>query len=86
MSVHEMIKPPGAPDYPDRQFDCEVALYDSFRTMIADARSAGWTPDEIDGAILSLVINERRSLTELAKVEADIGLVRVLVEHNKTRR
>jgi hypothetical protein len=56
MSIAKPIRPT---DYPNRAFDCQLALSTRFRSVIeclaAEAGEAGWRADETTRAIVGLV-------------------------------
>lgn len=61
--------------YPDRDLDCQAALEETFRTVLALAERAGWTKTEAAAAIQELAFaqlaNEEANLsTELAILRA----------------
>lgn len=56
-----MIVPPKqGEDNPDRSLDCQSALEHRLRHLIYEAEEAGWEREEIENALLRLVIAEMR--------------------------
>ena len=57
MAAHLMIVSPDVPtDHPERDDDCETALGPAFLAFCAAAEAAGWGPDEVDGAVVALMV------------------------------
>lgn len=74
-----MIRPPRHPtDYPDRLLNCEEALEPTLHRMMGLATAAGWTPKEIRRAIRRLVGAHKCTEEDVAKLEADLAIIRAM--------
>ena len=49
------VMSPKAPNHPDRDVDCLLALMPAFRGLVQNAEEAGWTEGEIAASLLALV-------------------------------
>jgi len=54
-----------------------------FWPLRRDARKAGWEPDEIDRALLSLAFNFRQARIEKAKTDAEVMIAKMLNAHRR---
>lgn len=62
--------------YPDRLLECEEALEPLFQEMVAEMVAAGWTPAEIDDAIVTVHSAAQQARIENAKMETLLALIR----------
>lgn len=74
-----MIDPPKNQDgYADRNLDCEAAMEAMFQNMIEEMAAVGWSPDEIERAVLKLNWAHRKARFDMAKVETELAIMRTM--------
>lgn len=79
-----MIDPPRRQeDYEDRGLDCEAAMETMFQAMCEEMQAVGWTPNDIDHAILKLLAARRKTLYANAKVEAELAIMRAMARSSR---
>ena len=74
-----VAKSPKRPNpYPDRHIDCQEALETDLQSFIERAQQAGWSFDEIDRGMRTLLWAQRRAMEETAKMETDMAIMRAM--------
>ena len=69
--------------YPDRDIDCQEAIERGFQDLMENVMAAGWTAFEIAEAIESLAMADRLAREDVAAVDAQIEIGRVLASRRK---